>query len=831
MNNIQDPLNRLFKKHRIVFWYDGGREFCGDYDNLELSGIEKIEIANNEFTIKHRILRDSPQSKFLLYFEGPEPEKLNNWLLDVQLAHAVFRTDQASMHLGDLGLGPEFAGLVQEHFEFFKSGQRKEFLKTILQERDGNSAIRMKMMAVCVASEPRLDVILESLLEELAVDKEEKIKLVQRAGLEKFLWNQVEKLYGYRSETSSVRDFAIELFKSCYGREVGQADSMGTEAVIFLKRWKDSIRHKESFERISNECAEILGVKKDLQQRDYSMLMDMDYFRLVDMKIISDLVRAVTDRTISAGECAMIVRNRRQSHWYPELQHFFEAVEYGACFLFELENVELQIDSFASGIQKYCSTWYRLDQLYRKYIYHEKQAGSPTLLAKLTAQIEELYTNNYLLKVNDRWQKHVDGCGTWLSPLVPLQNTFYSKWVEPFSSQNKKVYVIISDAFRYEIGEELFRQIRSEDRYDAALDPMVALLPSYTQLGMAALLPNSQLSLTGDDTLSILADGNPTRGTYNRGKVLAGKVAGGGAAIKADEFLDMGRDECRELMRENSVLYIYHNRIDATGDKRETEGRVFEAVEETLKELVKIIKKLAGNNATNMIVTSDHGFIYQDKALDESDFSSAEVRGAAIYHQDRRFILGKGLEDHSSLCHFSADQLGLLGEVELQVSKSINRMRLKGSGSRFVHGGASLQEIVVPVVRINKKRKSDVSLVDVDIIRSGSAVITSGQVSVAFYQTEPVTGKVLARTLRAGIYTKEGELISDSHELVFDFISGEARERERRIRFLLNRNADTVNGQIVILKLEEKIAGTSQYKEYRTVSYTVQRSFTSDFDF
>jgi hypothetical protein len=46
--------------------------------------------------------------------------------------------------------------------------------------------------------------------------------------------------------------------------------------------------------------------------------------------------------------------------------------------------------------------------------------------------------------------------------------------------------------------------------------------------------------------------------------------------------------------------------------------------------------------------------------------------------------------------------------VEVQIPKSINRLRLKGSGSRFVHGGASLQEVVIPVLKINKKRQSDV---------------------------------------------------------------------------------------------------------------------------
>ena len=627
MNNIQDPLARLFKRHRIVFWFDTEREFRMDFEQLDLADVEKIKIENNEFSIKYRILRESSQSKFLLYHEGTVPENLDNWLLDVQLAHTVFRTDQASLHLGDLGLGTEFAGLVQDHLDFFKSSQRKEALKAILKERDGNSAIRMKMLAVCVASEPRVDVILESLLEELAVVKEEKFKLVQRTGLETFLWDQVEKQYGYRSETRSIRDFAIELFKSCYSREIGLEPSMGTEAIIFLKRWKDSIRHKNYFEKISSECADILGVKQDLQKRDYMTLMEMDYYRLVDMKIISDLVQTITARTISAGECAMVVRNRRQSHWYPELSHFYEAVEYGACFLNELENIVLEIDSFSDGIKKYCSSWYRIDQLYRKFIYHEKQSGSPTLLAGLAAQIEELYTNNYLLRVNDGWQQQVDRCESWKSPLVPLQNKFFGKWVEPFCSQNKKVYVIISDAFRYEIGEELSRQIRSEDRYEAELEPMISMLPSYTQLGMAALLPGKELALVGSDSVAVTMDGVSTQGTANREKILGNGVDGQGAAIKADEFLDMARDDCRDLMRENKVLYIYHNRIDATGDKRETEGRVFEAVEETRRELIKIIKKLAGNNATNMIVTSDHGFIYQDKALEESDFSSAEVRG------------------------------------------------------------------------------------------------------------------------------------------------------------------------------------------------------------
>ena len=292
-----------------------------------------------------------------------------------------------------------------------------------------------------------------------------------------------------------------------------------------------------------------------------------------------------------------------------------------------------------------------------------------------------------------------------------------------------------------------------------------------------------------------------------------------------------GDEGYRAFFSSNDVVYIYHNRIDAVGDKRDSEERVFEAVEEALTELVQIIRKLSTANASNMLVTSDHGFIYQNRAIDESDFSGVDAEGDQILFRDRRFVLGKGLAEASSLHKFTPEQLGLAGEVEVQIPKSINRLRLKGSGSRFVHGGASLQEVVIPVLKINKKRQSDVTVVEVDILRGASSVITSGQLAVTLYQAEPVTDKIRPRVLRAGIYTEAGELISDSHDLTFDLSSDNPRERELQLRFVLTRKADEANGQEVILQLEEKHAGTSHYKKYKSLRYLMRRSFTSDFDF
>jgi uncharacterized protein (TIGR02687 family) len=844
-SQIAQALSKLFERHRIVFWYDAKKELRSDFEALLLAGVGKLELTNNEYGIKYRILRDQPEQKFLLYREGPAPADLDNWLLDVQLAYGVFRTDQVAIWLSELELGLEFIDVVQTHAEFFQAVKRKEALKKLLKPDDTAGQIRLKMLSVCAGSEPRMDSVVENLLQELTEGRDEKIKLIGRCNLAPWFWKQMLRFYGYESSEPNVKDFVISLFEDCYFQNFdissvqskisNQKSKMSSDALVFLKRWKDSRQFEGCFESLSSECAEVLNIESDLTKRDFRHLIELDYFRLIDQKIISELVRAVAMRTVTRSDIALWVRQRRQSHWYDEFRHLYEAIDYAAQFIHALSEANLSMDSLVDGVRNYSRHWYRLDQLYRKFTYHVRISGQASLMSTLTEQIENLYSNNYLLKLGDRFQVFVDDVSKWEALPIRKQSDFFSNCVQPFLSKDNKVCVIISDALRYEIGDALLSLIRQEDRYSAELEPALSMLPSYTQLGMAALLPNKELAIADNDTGAVIVDGQSSQGISNREKILGlGMGSKTAVALPASDFLDMPRDGdngYRALFSNNDVVYLYHNRIDSVGDKRDSEERVFEAVEESLNELVRIIRKLSTANATNMLVTSDHGFIYQNREIDDSDFSSVDPEGDEILFRDRRFVLGKGLVDKSSLRKFTPEQLGLVGKVEVQIPKSINRLRLKGSGSRFVHGGASLQEVVIPILKINKKRQSDVATVEVDILRGASSVITSSQIAVTLYQSVPVKDKMQPRVLLAGIYTEAGDLISDSHDLTFDLASENPRERELQVRFVLTRKADEVNGQEVILRLSEKHAGTSHYKEYKSLRYVMRRSFTSDFDF
>ncbi|PSU45721.1 BREX-1 system phosphatase PglZ type A [Photobacterium frigidiphilum] len=857
---ITVALKRLFEKNRIVFWYDDKQELREDFESLQLENVDKIEIRNNEFSIKHRLLREQPKTQFLLYKEDKQPEPLKNWLYDIELANTVFKTDQAAIWLSELELPGEFSELVEKHAKFFEpqgnvedarslAELRKQTLKSLLDSDDTISQVRLKMLAIAAGvkqkGDARLDVLLELLMAEQAAGNT--YSFIERCNLNEFLWQQVAIQYGYRSDSPSVMDFVFELFKFSYLAELttglqgisldsdaSQKQNMTNSSLVFFKRWKDSRTHQGTFEVLSKKCTSDLNIESDLQLRTLNEILDLDYFELIDVKVIHDLVNGVAQRTYSQGEVALWCRQRRQGHWYKKYELLYEAVDVASQFFALLDATQFEMSDASQAVQRYTSQWFKLDQLYRQYIYALKVSSQHSLLGSLTTQIENLYVNNYVQPLTNAWQQHVDAMNTWQVPDIEPQKHFFKKYVDgQYLAKKKKVCVIISDAFRYEAGEEMVSRIRQEDRFEATINHALSSMPSYTQLGMASLLPQSKeypLQLADNKTGTVLMGELSTQGTGNRDKILKTILGGRASAVKAKDLIENTQANNREIIKANDVLYIYHNRIDHTGDKMQSEGEAFEATEKTFDDLIKLVKKLTNANASNVLITADHGFIYQNSVLDESDYLIKDVEGEILYN-DRRFVLGKGLTCGKSLKSFSGGELGVVGDVHAVVPKGIQRLRLSGSGSRFVHGGASLQEVIVPIISINKKRSSDIRMVDVDVLRSGSTVITSGQISVTLYQVDAVTEKTQYRALRLGIYTESGTLISDSHTVDLDLTSDNSREREMKLRFLLNQEADSANNQEVILKLEETVAGTNQFKSYKELRYTIRRSFTSDFDF
>ncbi|MGJ8655060.1 MAG: BREX-1 system phosphatase PglZ type A [Akkermansiaceae bacterium] len=820
---IHNALSKLFEMNRIVLWYDVKSELRGDYESLELAGVEKVEVRDNELSVKYRTLRLERDKNFLLYHEGPAPEDSQNWLLDMQLAHRLFQADQASIWLEEIGLSTEFYEITTEHKDFFGAQSRIDALKERIEPEDTLKQLRLKMLAVCarvkVGNSAKIDTVIEALLDDFAAGKDARYKLIERSGLEGFLWAEVSRLYSYVSTEMTLLDFTIKLFRNAYEKHVRGDSMLNDEAIALLSRWKNSRLHGASFEQVSERISELLNMREEVSLADLEDFQSVDYFEVIEKRVIQLLIQKVVEKTITSGQVTKLIRERGQSHWYDKYRNLYDAIEYAALYEQQLSETDLGIDDLRSGVELYVSQWYRIDQLYRKFTHAVQKSGHHGALQQLTDSVESSYNNQYLLGLNDRWQFHINKLEEWKIPGSRMQRDFYREYVKKSPA---KVCVIISDGLRYEIGEELASAMKSTNRYLAELEHAVSAQPSYTQLGMASLLPHEQLSFSDKDNGLVLADGESTTGLVARDKVLKREEAKS-SALKASDVLKYGRDEIRSMCADNQVVYIYHNTIDSTADKSETEGKVFDAAAVAIEEINHLITKIGGENyIAKFIVTADHGFIYQDRKLQESDFSTVSPEGDALPVKKSRYVIGSGLQENNSMKKWTAGQLHLQGEQEVLIPNSINRIRVQGSGSRYVHGGAALQEIIIPVVHITKKRVDDTDKVEVNI-SSSSNVITTAQHPVTLRQVEPCSEKLHGRVLRIGFYAEDGTLISSQHTLKFDLVSEDPRERDQRVTLILSADAEKYNNQVITLLVEEKVKNSEHFSKYQSLPFTHRR--------
>lgn len=825
---IRPHLERRFETHRVVFWHDPEGEYATELGTLDLEDVQTVCVNNDEYAIRNRLLHQEPKSKFLVYRSGPVPTGIGNWLLDLELAYGVFTADRTSLVQQELGLTADDIGeVVLARESFFGAAKRVQGLKKLLDADDDARLLQAKMSAILLGqSEHSLLEITRTLLIENAGGANTKYGALAEHGLDEFYWQGVASIYGYTSPSPSIADFVLWVFRQANAGFKSERPGGLRNIQLDFGSFRYDRRSQEALTTLAKRAARDLNYASTIEDTSFRDLLGNDLFEETDRKIISDLAHAVAERTVTGREVTEVIRSRQSSIWVDGYRKLYTAIGCASELLTALGTLNLSMQSLDEGLGRYRGDWFRIDQLYRQFTYAARTAEFPGPLETLRIQVEKFYANKFLYELGNTWQQQVDGIDQWRSTLLRPQTSFFTDHVAPITRDGRrKAVVIISDALRYEIADELGSRIRQEDRYDADLKAMLGVLPSYTQLGMAALLPHSTIGHSKDGD-PVLADGQRTDGTVNRGKLLD---AVDGKAIQAENVFSLTRDELRELYQQHQVLYVYHNRIDATGDKAGTERQVFEAAEDTLRELVDLVKRLTNANATNILITADHGFLFQDTALEDAFYLSALPEGDDIKVINRRYVLGHGLKEVPAFKTFTSAQLGLDGDLDVQIPKSIHRLRLPGAGSRFVHGGAALQEIVVPVLAINKKRKSDVRTVNVKIMPE-SDKITTGQLVIKLFQAEPVSEKVRPLVLRAGLYV--GEILISNHlSLTFDQNSTDQRDRYQNAHMLLSQDANDYNNRPVEFRLEELIPGTNQWRVYAKAIYTLKRSFASDFDF
>lgn len=310
---------------------------------------------------------------------------------------------------------------------------------------------------------------------------------------------------------------------------------------------------------------------------------------------------------------------------------------------------------------------------------------------------------------------------------------------------------------------------------------MLSTVPSYTALGMDALLPHKKIKYDGN---KILVDGKPRISTEDRDKLLK-QYNSNAIAVKYDDIINLNKDERRTIFKGIKLAYIYHDQIDARGDNASTENEVFAASQEAIDEIIKLVAKLTDEvNFVNFIITADHGYIYKRDTLEES--SKVNLDKINAIYKNKRFLLTNEETDILATKCFSLDYIDN-DEVFVTVPVGVDVFKTKGAGLNYVHGGLSLEEVIVPVLEINtRKGNKNQEPVKLQLVSSINK-ITNHEFMLTFFQEENVSKNVLP--FEASIYfiDSDGNKISNEVIIYADKNSEYAEDRKFMRQFTLKR--------------------------------------------
>ena len=805
------PLPEFYQR-RIIFWQDEEREFEATLDELVIPDVKIIKLTGtNNFAVKKLLLHDDLTNNYLIYNPFSYSQPQDDWLRDIELFSEEYRADFISMQMSELNIeaSPAMRKTVKLYGKFLESKERRQKLHKIGRDYQTPLHLHVDIMAVLAGLNggSAQDVFIAVLSDGLDEEKNAALNNIKKFGNIEAFWQLVRKYTGYIHEDEKpLGFFASHVLLTALAQTMNASVLKGLERFISdsNKAYCYSIVHEwRNHEDNSSLWDLCRSVEQELQlpsrfdKQDIETLLTADLFPSIHEVILSRFYSEVADHVVKTELMLKTAENRRTSGWYDQFAYYYD------CLYFMAKMQEFYQDNAAGfhivepkNIWKlYADKAYEMDNFYRHFHYAfgcSLKDSNPLLEDKLkhaAEYVEAVYQNWFLKELTGCWTNAISDSLASLGYVSEIgkQRDFYSHYIKSLAGKNSRAFVIISDALRYEVASELCDTIVRTTKGTAKLDATQAVFPSITKFGMAALLPGRKLSV--NDAMEVLVEEMPTRSTPEREKVLCASNASS-VAVQYNDILKMKRAERRELVNGKEIVYIYHNTIDAIGDKAPTEKKVFEACEDAMQELLNLLRIVINDmQGTDIFITADHGFLYTYSPLTEGDKLGKSAFTGEVFEVGRRYAIADPATTADYLMPVQFE-----GEVEGTPVKGFTpqdstRIKVSGGGENYVHGGVSLQEMVVPVIafknlRTTSKKYVELSKAELKLL-SESRKISNLLFSLDFFQRQPIGEKIEPCAYAVYMTDEEGALVSDRQTIIADRTSTNASERVFRVRFNL----------------------------------------------
>lgn len=750
------------KKRHIIFWYDPDKAFKDiiselEIDNVKIIVLEKTTnrkgelISTNIFDTKYTLEYRDLESNYLIYSEYPRPEDRENYLIDIERYSEFFVADKSAMIMEEFNFYRRDFRLnqvIREHLDFFGSKERKEKLSKLIDnpETIRENDLKLAILAVTVNSKV---VDIQEIIKSIILDRS-KLDAVEKWIGKEFLFQEIKSRFDLKVE--DFQEFLKSLMVVDFYREIQEKPDSDlekyykgktNEIYIFVSSLLQNKQCSEKIKEIFYELGEELDIKSVIDKLEVEALVLGTAFEYFDKLTIKYIAENLNSEVANYDRYLKYINIRLDNTLYRSKYFDYYKMLITVINLLKIKDELVIRDKSIDGIFKeYINIYYKIDRLYRDFIVSYdsiKGKSSNELFDNLERKISQFYEKDYLEELLSVWADNF----TTESGL-PLQKDFYNEYIK---NSDTRVAVIISDGLRYEIGEEIAEKLKKEvSAKEINLKAMLTGLPSITQVGMANLLPDDERVIDPLRKIYTISGIN-TINTENREKILKLSCEGSSAIIFKD-FKNMSRNEQDEFVKGKKVIYIYHDNIDGIGDKSKTEDETFEACDMAIKDIVGISKLLSSLGIVNIYITSDHGFLYERKVVEEYnkiELDKSEVEPVVI---GKRYALyEKEIEQKGCIAIKIDDYFGVF-------PKKNQRIKASGSGLQFVHGGLSPQEMIVPVIQyrsgVHSKKAEKVRV----RIKESTGKITSNLNKFTLYQLDPVSikNKVVERDIIAGLY-------------------------------------------------------------------------------
>ena len=842
LNSRFSATSEKSRNRKIIFWYDPKKDYEELLNELELENTEIIRYDNNSLWIRYHIEKEELNKNIVIYLPFERQKGVNNELLDIETANSdlIFNPDSTTMRLKNLGLSDECRAVIKKYNRFFNNKIRENDFKVFDIEDKNNENIDYIITAILLGIKSiNVDDIIKNIIK-IYYDDKKRYEALFKFGNEEFILNLINKYFGSKiTSTEEMENVFKSLVFTYFAASISNINKLNrygkyllqtrvTNSQVFVNNLMRDKSTKKYFELISNDISKEFGIEELISTMDIEEYKNADAFSIIDSNIILYIVNQLFNSINEFDKYNELITLRESKYWYEKYYNEYNFLKVVSKYFEVVNRVQTSIKTFEieKFVEFYINELYLVDTLYRKMYYFFDNIRDKDNFINLKNKVENNYTNTYMLELSLKWSDTIENLNRYDANKLTMQNKFFDKYIksQAESSKNGRTIVIISDAFRYECAKELNEKLKvfgtKSDIYY-----MLGLVPSYTQLGMAALLPNKELSRDpnykdkGSD--NIFVDGMNSVGIENREKILT-KVVPEGLAIQYEELYAMTKSEWKKIFSGKKVVYIYHDVVDKAGEH--DENNVFEACEKSIKQIEGLVKDLHTTfSGVNCYISADHGFFYKRGKVEEYQKTS---RDTSATRQKVRYSYTDKKSEEEGIVSINLDYIFGENSGYVNIPKGQNVFSKQGGGINYVHGGILPQEIIIPVIDFKSTRTSEESK-KVGITYSGlSTKITNAITYLEFLQDNKVDENNLECRYLLHFEDENGNRVSDECTIVANYTNAEVKDRFFKEKFVF-KNIDYNRDKNYYLVIVDEETGI----EKQRIKFIIDIAIINNFGF